>query len=181
MTSSRNNAGAYPLDSERLESLALRYAARYATSEARLTAYLRRKISERGWSGETPADVPALVARLADLRYVDDEAYARMKSDAMQRRGLGPARIRETLRHDGIRPDNGEAAFQMDALERWSAAERLARRKRIGPFAREAADPPTRQKHIAAFMRAGHDMMTARAWASAAPGSPPPSPLEDDA
>lgn len=41
-----------PLDSVRLEELALAYVARFATSAAKLEDYLRRKLRERGWDGE---------------------------------------------------------------------------------------------------------------------------------
>src|SRR3546814_10280527 len=65
-----------PLDGERLEQLALHYAGRYATTRAKLAAYLMRKIRERGWDGAEAPEVEALITRFAELRYVDDAAYA---------------------------------------------------------------------------------------------------------
>ena len=65
-----------PLDDAGLERLALRYVERYATSRARLSAYLGRKLRERGWAGSDAPPVEALTDRLAELRYVDDAAFA---------------------------------------------------------------------------------------------------------
>ena len=64
-----------------------------ASTGARLEAYLARKLRERGVAedadGRTAAiDVPALVARLVELGYVDDAAYARMRA-----RDLGQQRL----------------------------------------------------------------------------------------
>ena len=168
-----------PIDAEGLENLALGYVGRFATSRAKLIAYLRRKLREREWTGERPPDVEAIADRLVALRYVDDEAYATMKSGAMQRRGLGRRRIAETLRQDGISEEFSDNAAP-DALERWEAAHRLARRKRIGPFANVVPDRPTREKQLAAFLRAGHDLDLARRWVDSPPGDLPPSPDEQE-
>ena len=80
-----------PLDAARLEELALAYAARFATSAAKLEAYLRRKLRERGWEGEAGPPVPELVARFVAAGYIDDAAYARNKSASLLRRGEGIA------------------------------------------------------------------------------------------
>lgn len=168
-----------PLDRQALDELALSYVGRFATSRAKLAAYLSRKLRERGWSGDEPPPIDVITDRLVDLRYVDDEAYAAMKSGAMQRRGLGRRRIAEALRHDGIAQDISARAAPGDA-ERWEAAQRLARRKRIGPFAAEAVDRPGREKQLAAFLRAGHDLELARLWVNALPGEIPPPPFDED-
>ncbi|CCW16077.1 hypothetical protein EBBID32_4080 [Sphingobium indicum BiD32] len=170
MTSKRPRA---PLDEDSLREAALRYVSRFATSRGKLLAYLQRKIKERGWGGEQPADLPALVERLAALNYVDDSQYAVMKSAALGRRGYGARRISESLRAAGIAPaDRADADAQVDA-ETWLAAERYARRKRVGPYAAAAPDPKQRDKAIAAFLRAGHSYAIARRWVDAAPGEVP--------
>lgn len=167
------------LNIETLQALALHYVGRFATSQARLAAYLDRKLRERGWEGDDPPRIDQVVSRLAELGYVDDKAYAVMKSGAMQRRGLGQRRINQTLRQDGINEDDSLEAAP-DAAERWAAAERLARRKRIGPYATEMADRPVREKQLAAFLRAGHDMQMARRWIESAPGEMPEPPEDRD-
>lgn len=179
----RQKTAPMPLDVASLEALALAYAARYATSRARLTAYLSRKIRERGWAGqdEQPSEAPveAIADRMVALHYVDDAAYAAMTSNAMQRRGLGSRRIAQKLMQDGI-AEEPRAAARPDPAARWAAAERLARRKRIGPFGEGRTDRALREKQIAAFLRAGHAMTEARAWVDAPPGEPPDAPLAED-
>jgi len=162
-----------PLDEEALRELALRYVGRFATSRAKLLAYLSRKIGERGWGGEDPANPQALVDRLSDLRYVDDAGYAVMKSASLARRGYGARRVAETLRADGIAQADREQADVQTENEAWTAADRFARRKRIGPYAQARPEPKQREKWIAAFLRAGHSYATARRWTDAAPGEVP--------
>lgn len=156
-----------------LRDLALAYVGRFATSAARLERYLARKLKERGWAEEQEPDIAALAARFAELGYLDDAAYARMKGAAMQRRGLGAGRIRGALAADGIKEDDRANAMDEARAGQWDAANTLARKKRIGPYALEVADRVMREKQIAAFVRAGHDFATARAWIEAAPGEFP--------
>lgn len=162
-----------PLDEASLRDLALRHVARFATSRGKLLAYLRRKLRERGWGGEQPADPDGLIARFVDLGYIDDASYATMKSASLGRRGYGARRIAQQLRADGIAEDDREQADAQVLSDRHAAADRFARRKRVGPYATAPLDPRQREKAIAAFLRAGHDHATARRWVDAAPGSPP--------
>ena len=78
-----------PLDDGSLRELALHYAARFATTRLKLLRYLARKLKERGWAGDRPADVEALANRLVELDYINDAAWATMKGRAMTARGLG--------------------------------------------------------------------------------------------
>ncbi|MCX9148391.1 RecX family transcriptional regulator, partial [Erythrobacter sp. WG] len=96
-----------PLTEANLRDLALHYAARFASTGARLEAYLARKIRERGLAEDADGrmiapDLPALVARLVELGYVDDDAYARMRARDLGGRGYGARRVEETLRHAGV-------------------------------------------------------------------------------
>jgi regulatory protein len=161
---------ARPLKVADLERLALRYVERYATTRARLTAYLNRKIRERGWDGEGAPDPAALAERMAELRYVDDRAFAEAKAGAMARRGLGARRIGEALRHAGVEQADAEALAPDIAAEARASAIAFARRRRIGPFAREAPDSAQREKQIAAMLRAGHAFDIARTVIGMAPG-----------
>lgn len=151
-----------------MRDLALSYAARFASTGARLEAYLLRKLRERGVvedaDGRTAAiDVPALVARLVELGYVDDATYARMRARDLGARGYGARRVEQALWaagvDEGIRADTapGEAA-------RRRAAVLMAQKRRLGPFGtgrEDAADPlatrKAREKAVAAMLRAGHD------------------------
>jgi regulatory protein len=145
-----------PLDEEGLERLALFYAGRYATTRAKLGAYLERKIAERGWAGRAAAPVGALVERFADLGYVDDRAFASARAASLLRRGYGERRVREALRSAGITEEDGAEARAQAQDEALEAARRFARRRRLGPYAPGPPDPDMRRKAAAAMLRAGH-------------------------
>ncbi len=153
--------GGKPLDSARLEELALTYVARFATSSARLERYLRRKLRERGWAGEGEPELAALVARFVDSGYVDDEAYARARSGGLLRRGYGQRRVAQALGEAGI-DEALRDRVRPDEAELRRAALTLARKRRFGPFGPAAPDRATREKQIAAMLRAGHRLDSAR-------------------
>jgi len=160
----RERKPAKPLDAERLRQLALTYVARYSTSAAKLENYLRRKLRERGWSEdeEAAADPAALVAYHVEAGHIDDEAYARMRSGGILRRGYGQRRVDQTLYADGIDENLREEVRAGDAELR-RAAFAMGRKRRFGPFALDGLDPAKRQKQIAAMLRAGHGFDAARA------------------
>ena len=160
-----------PLNGERLHELALFYVGKFATTRAKLTTYLNRKLRERGWEEEGPPNVERLVERLSASGMVDDASYALSKSRSLSERGYGAARVRQTLRAAGIDEDDGQAARELAADEAATAALRFARRKRIGPFAESTLDRASREKALAAMIRAGHGFEIAKAVVNAEPGS----------
>lgn len=160
-TGSSPRRKARPLDAARLEELALAYVARFATSAGKLEAYLQRKLRERGWEGEAQPDIPAIVTRYVTAGYVDDEAWARSKSGSLLRRGYGMRRISQELGAAGIAGDLREAV-RPGAGEQRRAALALARKRRFGPFGAKPPDRPLREKQIAAMLRAGHALDSAR-------------------
>ncbi|MGN6817059.1 MAG: regulatory protein RecX [Sphingomonas sp.] len=163
---------ASPLDRSGLERLALRYVERFATTRGRLTDYLERKIRARGWTGE-PAEPGEIAERMAALGYIDDRAWGEAKAGAMARRGLGARRVSGALRQAGLDEEDTDAIARAIADRSLDAAITFARRRRIGPFADAPGDRPTREKHIAAMLRAGHPVALARALAAMDPGEDP--------
>ena len=159
-----------PLDSNRLDELALRYVGRYATSKAKLIAYLSRKLRERGWNGDHEPDLDALAERFSRLGYVDDAAYALAKSRSLSSRGYGKRRLDDKLRMAGIGDEDATEAREHADEEAVDAALRYAERRRIGPFAPSGHDPRQREKAIAAMVRAGHSFGLASAIIRLAPG-----------
>jgi regulatory protein len=149
-----------PVDAEGLQALALHYAARYATTTLKLRRYLERKLKERPWDGAQPPDIDALVAKLAGLGYVDDALWAAARTRDMTARGLGRRRIVQTLAAAGV----GEALDEEGATNPFHAAVHFARRRRLGPFARETRlDAAVAERRaLAAMLRAGHGFDVAR-------------------
>lgn len=145
-----------PLDAAALERLALHYVGRYATSRARLEAYLRRKLFERGWGDEAAPDPGGVAARLAALGYVDDRALAEARGRSLARRGLGARRVADALRALGVESADTAPVLADARASAWQTALRFAERRRFGPFAVAAPDPAGRRRAFAAMARGGH-------------------------
>lgn len=170
----RTNRKARPLlDAESLNELALRYVGKYATTRAKLSGYLQRKIRECGWgdAGEPPID--RIVSRFSETGLVDDASYALSKSRSLSERGFGAGRLRQTLRAAGVQEEDSADAHQLAADTSAEAALRFARRRRIGPFADSIPDRKERERALAAMVRAGHSFELARAVVDCQPGVPP--------
>ncbi len=162
-----------PLDLAAVERLALAYVGRYATTRAKLHAYLERKVRARGWAGEGPPPFAAIVARIAASGFVDDRAFAAARGAGLSRRGYGARRVGDALRAAGIDPDDAAPALEEAGEAAWASAEAYAKRRRIGPFSSEPGDPDKRRKAFAAMLRAGHSPRIAHAFAHALPGAVP--------
>jgi regulatory protein len=162
----RRPAAPRPIDAAGLQELALGYAARYATTAAKLRRYLVRKLGERHWTPEEAPDIEGLVARLTSLGYVDDRAWAAAKTRDLTARGFGTRRVRGALAAAGVSREDASAATTPDSDDPGSAlstAIAFARRRRFGPFARAPdRDPAQRRRELAAMARAGHDFEIAR-------------------
>jgi regulatory protein len=162
-----------PLDAAALDALALTYVGRFATTQAKLGTYLKRKLAERGWAGNGPAPVATIVERLAASGFVDDHAFADARGAALVRRGYGARRVAVALRVAGVDEEAGADALAAAEEGAWASALAFAKRRRIGPFAAEAADRAGRERAIGALIRAGHSAAIARRIATAAPGQVP--------
>jgi regulatory protein len=155
-----------PLDSTSLRDLALSYVGRFATTGAKLEAYLARKIRERGVAEDPDGrmvelDVSGLVEQFVERGYVDDDAYARSKSRDLSSRGYGARRVEQALWAAGVDQQLRESNAPSLAERRRSAIV-MATKRRFGPFGlhddQERLDTAVREKQIAAMLRAGHDM-----------------------
>lgn len=156
-----------PLDPARLEDLALAYVARFSVPAGKFRAYLKRKLRERGWAGEGEPPLDALVARFVAAGYIDDAAWAATKSEGLLRRGYGQRRVAQALGAAGIDEGLREHLRGGEAQAR-EAALRLARRRGFGPFGKTVPEREQREKQLAAMLRAGHRLDTARDVVNAA-------------
>lgn len=162
-----------PLDRERLNDLALRYVGKYATTRAKLASYLKRKLRERGWNDAGEPPVERIVERFAETGLVDDAAFASSKARSLSERGYGAGRVSMALRAAGIDDEDGAAARELAAGQAVEAALKFARRRRIGPFADTRPDRHSREKALAAMIRAGHGFDLARTIVDCEPGAEP--------
>ncbi|WP_417457440.1 regulatory protein RecX [Kordiimonas sp.] len=150
-----------------LERAALHYLGRFSTTEENLRKVLERKVRRRNEGHAAPTDeqttwINEVVEKCVKYGYVDDEVYARQRSESLLRKGKPPRQILQDLRFKGV--DEGTATAAVDDLEdddvgadaTRRAAAAYVRRRRFGPFRRPLADPSEkREKEIAAMMRVG--------------------------
>src|SRR3954469_17946627 len=133
----RNRKPRPPLDEEGLERIALFYAGRYATTRAKLDAYLRRKLKERGWGGASEPPVARLTERFSELGYVDDCAFAAARAASLGRRGYGERRVVQALHAAGIEEADAAPALERTREGAMAAALRFAQKRRVRTPARE--------------------------------------------
>lgn len=168
-----------------LENAALHYLERFASSRANLRRVLMRKVERSlahhgGEAAEAAILVDAAIAKLAGLGYLDDGAYAEMKTRGLHRKGGSLRVIRATLAAKGIDADTADAALahlaETTPAPDLAAALALAKRRRLGPFRPPELRADNRQRDLAALGRAGFDWETARKVIEA----PDPDTLFDD-
>ena len=154
-------------DAELLERWALHYLGRYASSAENL----RRVLIAAGppafseTAPEVASLIDALVARYRESGLLDDAAYAAGRVQSLHRRGDSLRAIRARLAAKGVAAAGlwpmpcrvcAEAALDPDL----AAACAFARRRRLGPFRRAAAD---HARELGAFARAGFSRRVAEA------------------
>jgi regulatory protein len=150
-----------------LHEAALRYLARFAATEAGLTRVLHARIArwaaEQGEDAEATAAqasaaralVGALVARLAAVGAVSDEAFAQARSRSLARAGRSRRAIAAHLAQRGV-PDAVAADALPAAVEAELAAALIhARKRRAGPFGPAPTTPESQRRVLASFARAG--------------------------
>jgi regulatory protein len=173
------------LDESALREAGLTYVTRYGGTAAALTRALDRRI--RRWAdallaSEDPdreaiaAEAAALrqtarkvVLSLAALGAVDDAAFAESRARKLRRGGRSRRAVLAHLGGKGVAAELATAAVPEDEAAELAAALAFARRRRVGPFAREAAEDETRDRILAAFGRAGFSGGIARQALDCAP------------
>ena len=149
------------------------YVGRFATTRMKLSRYLAGKVRERGWAGNGEPDIAGLVDHCTRLGFVDDAAFALSKARSLTGRGYGSGRVRQSLRAAGVADQDAKAARDLADQEAVEAALRLARRKRIGPYAAAPLEREAREKALAAMVRGGHSFGLAKAIVALDPGADP--------
>ena len=100
--------------------------------------------------------VDALVERYRLSGLLDDAAYAVARVQSLHRRGESTARIRARLAAKGVESSVAAEAVRTLRAEAadpdLAAACAFARRRRLGPYRRAAADPT---RELGVFARAG--------------------------
>ncbi len=175
-----------PPGRDELRAAALSYLARYASTQAALARVLdkridtwARKAGSRHEIGEqdratvaaavTAAKALAreVVAGMTQAGAVDDAAFAEMRASSLRRAGRSHRAVAAALAAKGVDAETARDVLENEAIggqtAELTAAVRLARKRRIGPFrAGERPDPPGRMKELAILARAGFAQPVAR-------------------
>lgn len=152
----------------------LRYLGRYASSKAQLERVLKNKIAKRPDLDPQGAYAafPALITKLENLGYLDDEAYARGMSVSLIRSGKSDARIRQKLQEKGLTADLIQSGLEHarerlgldNAREQALTGALICLRKRgQGPYLRADREAKEPDRVLGMLARAGYSYDIAKA------------------
>ena len=168
---------------ERLRNIALFYLSRFAASEKSLRRVLENRLRRASLAHPEFAqdyvaqkklreEIEAIIQTHKRTGAVNDESFAAMKVAGLRRAGKSQRAITQKLTRDlhdatlqqAISTHDAEQGDEGDA--EWQAALRLAKKKKLGPFADPCRQPPPRseeayakqRKDMAVLARAGFGM-----------------------
>jgi len=166
---------ARPITAKYLQNAATFYLERYPSTAEGLRRVLKRRVKKAEMLDAPVMEnvgraIEEIVARFVDAGVIDDKAFAQTKARALHRRGTSSKLTKQKLKMAGVDGDTLDGAMaaldqELDtdpAKREWTAAVALARRRRLGPFRREAERKEKRQRDLAAMARAGFDYQLAR-------------------
>jgi len=154
------------MGSDLFERWALHYLGRYASSAENLRRVLTRRVRRRAPEAVPAAAtlIDALVARYRESGLLDDAAYAAARVQSLHRRGESMRAMQSRLAAKGVpAADIADAVLGLRLAAPdpdLAAACSFARRRRLGPFRRAAADYA---RELGAFARAGFSRRVAEA------------------
>jgi len=146
-----------------LENAALHYLKRYAATQSQLQRVLLRRVDKSikfhgGDRAEALGWMTALMEKLVRTGYLNDEAYARMKATSLRAAGRSARMITQKLRMKGVAAEvvAQKVADASSEVSDEEAARTWARKKRLGPFRKNAQTrEENRRRDLAALARAG--------------------------
>lgn len=97
------------------------------------------------------------------MRLIDDQAYARSRAKSLSRAGRSRRAIAAHLAAKGVDAETAREALPESADVELDAAITFAKKRRIGPYARDpvgAQDYGARQREVAVMARAGFGWST---------------------
>jgi regulatory protein len=164
---------------QRLNNIALHYLSRFAASEGSLRRVLQNRIrkaamrdaafaADHAKQAQLRIDIETIIEKHRKTGVLNDAAYAETKTHSLRRSGKSRRVIEQKLQIKGI--DKELIAKTLAAKDKESdpettelkAAHILARRKKLGPYRKVAADATRYQKDIAAIARAGFALSVVR-------------------
>jgi regulatory protein len=143
------------------------YLARFAATEASLTRVLLRKL-DRWLAGtavekdQAEAEIAAARTAIADIvrqlvasGAVNDAQFAEARARALLRSGRSRRAVSAHLAARGVAPDLAASAVPADEGRELAAALIHARKRRLGPWRKQAATPEHIRRELGSLARAG--------------------------
>lgn len=178
----REERGAPPAPTDAtLREAALAALGRRALTRAGLASALERKIAT--WARKASRDghhepddvaqavekakaaIAPIVSRMVEIGAIDDVKFAEARTASLTRQGRSRRAIAAHLAAKGVEETTVREATASDASTELVAALTLAKKRRLGPFARDEdrnmRDPDVRRKALGVLARAGFDFGTA--------------------
>jgi len=160
-----------------LENAALHYLKRYTATVSQLKRVLLRRVDRSlrfhgGDKAEALGWVNELAEKLIRNGLINDQAYAESKAHSLRTSGRSARVIAQKLRLKGVAADvvQRKVAEATAEVSEDAAARIWARKKRLGPFRRDARTrQENRQKDLAALARAGFPFSIAKKIIDGAP------------
>ncbi|WP_321336947.1 RecX family transcriptional regulator [Breoghania sp.] len=154
-------------DSERLIRSAVAYLDRYASSSENLRRVLERKVARAAYAHQRdPSEFSEMIGhtveRCVALGLVDDTAYAETRAYSLRRKGASRRQIEAKLAAKGVPKALIERVIAADTTDETSAARRLAKRRRLGPWRTRGQRADYSERDMAALCRAGFSYDVAR-------------------
>ena len=158
-----------------LHEAALAHLARSAATSTTLGRALERKVA--AWARRAAqaahdpelieanvvacrASIEAILTRFREVGLLNDAAYAKSRARSLSRSGRSRRAISAHLAAKGIDAETARDVLPAD-VDELAAALAFARKRRIGPYARELpVDRAAKQKALAAMARAGFGWST---------------------
>jgi len=148
----------------RLRNIALYYLKRFETSVANLRSVLRRRVNDYAYhnpefSKQDAYDwIEDILQNFEQLGYVNDIRFAEIKIKGYVSAGKSLRYIQGKLREKGIDECIIQKLISEQEFDPFTAALKLARKKKIGPFSPSAElRSDRRSKDLAILVRAGFD------------------------
>ena len=146
------------------EYAAVRYLTRYMATEQMLRRVLQRRakrfIYKHGGSIEEAQPlIDAEVLKRTQDGSINDQRYAEVLSEALQKQGNSKPQIRQKLRNKGVDGNIIQSVLENRTGDNpdYQAACRYAKKRGFGPYRKDAIQrAERRKKDLASMVRAGH-------------------------
>jgi regulatory protein len=132
-------------EAQQAQSLALKLLARQSRTHSEIQAHLDKK-------GFAPEIVRDTLARLAELRYIDDRRFALDWGRArLEKKKIGKHRLEQELLAKGVAQDLARETVDhiFEAVDEYASAKTLARQK-LASF--KNADTENQKRRLAGFL-----------------------------